>query len=86
MHKVAITLEAMLLERKLSNFGHVIRSEDSVGKVLMLGIIEGSNREGGDNARDERKKQHGKKPWETKGDDTDVDLGKDDGFYYNITK
>ena len=41
-----ISLKAMMLKLKLQYFGHLMQRDDSLGKTLMLGKIEG--REGDD--------------------------------------
>ena len=41
-----ISLEGMMLKRKLQYFGHLVRRVDSLGKTLMLGGIEGRRRRG----------------------------------------
>ena len=39
-------LEGLMLKLKLQCFGHLMRSVDSLGKMLMLGKIEGGRRRG----------------------------------------
>ena len=41
-----ISLEGMMLKLKLQNFGHLMRSVDSLEKTLMLGGIGGRRRRG----------------------------------------
>ena len=41
-----ISLEGMMLKLKLQYFGHLMRSVDSLDKILMLGGIEGRRRRG----------------------------------------
>ena len=41
-----ITLEGMMLKRKLQYFGHLMRSVDSLEKTLMLGGIGGQEEKG----------------------------------------
>ena len=41
-----ISLEGMMLKRKLQYFGHLLRRVDSLEKTLMLGGIEGRRRRG----------------------------------------
>ena len=41
-----ISLEGMMLELKLQDFGHLMRRADSLEKTLMLGGIEGRRRRG----------------------------------------
>ena len=41
-----ISLEGMMLKRKLQYFGHLMRRVDSLEKTLMLGKIEGERRRG----------------------------------------
>ena len=41
-----ISLEGMMLKRKLQYFGHVMRRVDSLEKTLMLGGIEDRRRRG----------------------------------------
>ena len=41
-----ISLEGMMLERKLQYFGHLMRRVDSLEKTLMLGGIGGRRRRG----------------------------------------
>jgi len=41
-----ISLEGMMLKRKLQYFGHVMRRVDSLEKTLMLGGIAGKRRRG----------------------------------------
>ena len=41
-----IALEGMMLKLKLQNFGHLMRSVDSLEKTLMLGRIGGRRRRG----------------------------------------
>ena len=41
-----ISLEGMMLKRKLQYFGHLMRSVDSLEKTLMLGGIGGRRRRG----------------------------------------
>ena len=36
-----ISLEGMILKLKLQYFGHLMRSVNSLGQTLMLGVIEG---------------------------------------------
>jgi len=38
------SLEGLMLKLKLQYFGHLMRSTDSLGKALMLGLIEGRRR------------------------------------------
>ena len=40
------SLEGLMLKLKLQYFGHLIRRADSLGKILMLGKIEGGRRRG----------------------------------------
>ena len=40
------SLEGMMLKLKLQYFGHLLRSVDSLEKILMLGGIEGRRRGG----------------------------------------
>ena len=40
------SLEGMMLKLKLQYFGHLLRSADSLEKILMLGGIEGRRRGG----------------------------------------
>ena len=40
------SLEGLMLELKLQNFGHLMRSAHSLEKTLMLGKIEGRRRRG----------------------------------------
>ena len=40
------SLEKLMLNLKLQNFGHLMRRADSFGKTLMLGKIEGERRRG----------------------------------------
>ena len=40
------SLEGLMLELKLQNFGHLMRRTDSLEKTLMLGKIEGRRRRG----------------------------------------
>ena len=40
------SLEGLALKLKLEYFGHLMRRTDSLGKTLMLGIIEGKKRRG----------------------------------------
>ena len=40
------SLEGLMLNLKLQNFGHLIRRADSLEKTLMLGKIEGRRRRG----------------------------------------
>ena len=35
------SLEGLMLKLKLQNFGHLMQRADSLGKILMLGKIEG---------------------------------------------
>ena len=39
-----ISLEAMMLKLKLQYFGHLMRRDDSLEKILMLGKIEGRSK------------------------------------------
>ena len=39
-------LEGLMLKLKLQYYGHVMRRTDSLGKILMLGKIEGGRRRG----------------------------------------
>ena len=41
-----ISLEGMMLKRKLQYFGHLMRRVDSLEKTLMLGGMEGRRRRG----------------------------------------
>ena len=41
-----ISLEGMILKRKLQYFGHIMRRVDSLEKTLMLGGIGGRRRRG----------------------------------------
>ena len=41
-----ISLEGMMLKLKLTYFGHLMRTVDSLEKTLMLGVIEGRRRRG----------------------------------------
>ena len=41
-----ISLEGIMLKLKLQNFGHLMRSVDSLEKTLILGKIEGKRRRG----------------------------------------
>ena len=41
-----ISLEGMMLKLKLQYFGHLMRSVDSLEKILMMGGIGGSRRRG----------------------------------------
>ena len=41
-----ISLEGMMLKRKLQYFGHLMRRVDSLEKILVLGKIEGGGRRG----------------------------------------
>ena len=38
------SLEGLMLKLKLQYFGHLMQSTDSLGKALMLGLIEGRRR------------------------------------------
>ena len=40
------SLEGLMLKLKLQNFGHLMRRDDSLEKILMLGKIEGRRRRG----------------------------------------
>ena len=40
------SLEVLMLKLKLQYFGHLMRRTDSLGKILMLGKIEGRGRRG----------------------------------------
>ena len=40
------SLEGLILKLKLQYFGHLMRSADSLEKILMLGNIEGKKRSG----------------------------------------
>ena len=40
------SLEGLMLKLKLQSFGHLTQRADSLGKVLMLGKIEGRRRRG----------------------------------------
>ena len=40
------SLEGLMLKLKLQYFGHLMRRRDSLEKILMLGKIEGSRRQG----------------------------------------
>ena len=40
------SLEGLMLKLKLQSFGHLMRSTDSLEKILMLGKIEGGRRRG----------------------------------------
>ena len=40
------SLEGMMLKLKLKYFGHLMQRDDSFGKTLMLGKIEGRRRKG----------------------------------------
>ena len=40
------SLEGLMLKLKLQYFGHLLQREDSLGKTLMLGKIEGQRRRG----------------------------------------
>ena len=44
--KPKLSLEAMILKQKLSYFGHVMRTENSIEKAIMLGKVEGARRRG----------------------------------------
>ena len=46
-----ISLEGMMLKLKLQYFGHLMRRVDSLGKTLMLGVIGGRRRRGGQRMR-----------------------------------
>ena len=46
-----ISLEGMLLKLKLQYFGHLMRRVDSLEKTLMLGVIGGRRRSGGQRMR-----------------------------------
>ena len=41
------SLEGLMLKLKLQYFGHLMRRADSLGKILMLGKIEGKRRQRG---------------------------------------
>ena len=45
------SLERLMLELKLQYFGHLMRRTHSLGKILMLGKIEGRRRRGGQQMR-----------------------------------
>ena len=47
----AISLEGMMLQLKLQNFGHLMQRVDSLEKTLMLGGIGGRRRRGGQRMR-----------------------------------
>ena len=40
------SLEGLMLKLKLQYFGHLMRRTDSLGKIMMLGKIEGRRRRG----------------------------------------
>ena len=40
------SLKGLMLKLKLQYFGHLMRGDDSLGKTLMLGKIEGRRRRG----------------------------------------
>ena len=40
------SLEGLMLKLKLPYFGHLMRRADSLGKTLILGMIEGRKRRG----------------------------------------
>ena len=40
------SLEGLMLKLKVQYFGHLMQRTDSLGKILMLGKIEGSRRRG----------------------------------------
>ena len=40
------SLEGLVLKLKFQNFGHLMRTANSLGKTLMLGKIEGKRRRG----------------------------------------
>ena len=40
------SLEGLMLKLKLQYFGHLMRTEDSLEKILMLGKVEGKRRMG----------------------------------------
>ena len=40
------SLDGLMLKLKLQYFGHLMRRADSLGKILMLGKIEGRRRRG----------------------------------------
>ena len=40
------SLEGLMLKLKLQYFGHLMQRIDSVGKIMMLGKIEGRRRRG----------------------------------------
>ena len=40
------SLERLMLKLKLQYFGHLMRRTDSLGKIMMLGKIEGRGRRG----------------------------------------
>ena len=40
------SLKGLMLKLKLQHFGHLMRRADSLGKILMLGKIEGRRRRG----------------------------------------
>ena len=44
--KSEYSLEGMMLKMKLQYFGHLMRRNDSLGKTLILGKIEGRRRRG----------------------------------------
>ena len=46
-----IALEGMMLKLKLQYFGHLMRSNDSLEKTVMLGGIGGKRRRGGQRMR-----------------------------------
>ena len=46
-----ISLEGMMLKRKLQYFGHLMRRVDSLEETLMLGGIGGRRRRGGQSMR-----------------------------------
>ena len=45
------SLEGLMLKLKLQYFGHLMRRDDSFEKTLMLGMIEGGRRRGGQRMR-----------------------------------
>ena len=45
------SLEGLMLKLNLQNFGHLMRSADSLEKTLMLGKIKGGRRRGGQRTR-----------------------------------
>ena len=49
--KLELSLEAEMLKRRLSCFGHILRRQDSLEKTIMVGKVEGSRRRGRSNTR-----------------------------------